>query len=437
MSDSDMFIVVIFVINSIKVIRMNEKMLVNITSEFGKLEGVIIHTPGLEVEEMTPETAKRALYSDILNLSVAQHEYMQFKGVLTKTAQCFEVTELLANVLSNEQVKEKLLTEVCNRENVTGILPKLINIPAKKLSQMLIQGVPIVRDNLTRYLSHERFSLSPLHNFFFTRDASMAFGDEVIIAKMANKIRDRESLIMDTIFSHHPIIAAQTVKPAASDKLSIEGGDFQVARKDVLIMGTGIRTTSQGIDFILERIKVRTKGTKHIIIQELPDLPESFIHLDMVFTLLDYDTCMVYEPLILGTNRFRTIHIHLEDSEVKSIKEEDNLLKALKNVGIEMNPVSCGGKKDAWIQEREQWHSGANFLAIAPGQIIGYERNVYTIEELDKNGFEVIDAQDILDGKNAIPESKKCVITIAGSELARGGGGARCMSMPFKRRDIQ
>lgn len=422
---------------------MSERLKVNVTSEFGELEGVIVHTPGLEVEEMTPETAKRALYSDILNLAVAGKEYQQLKGVLSRASRCFEVKDLLSDVLSNDLVRQKLLQEICTAEKALDILPALLEIDAKELARQLIQGVPIKRDNLTRYLSQERFSLTPLHNFLFTRDASMSFRDEVVIGKMANKVRDREALIMETIFNNHPLIEAKTLNPlhakglTSDNKIMIEGGDFQVAREDVLVIGTGIRTSTEGIDFILESIKVKKEKIHHVIVQELPDMPESFIHLDMVFTFLDRDACMVYEPLILGTNRYHTIHIQIENGEVSSIQEEKNLPEALKKLGMDLKPIHCGGSKDIWTQEREQWHSGANFFAIAPGQVIGYERNVNTVEELNKNGFEVIKAEDYISGKAALPKNQKCVITIAGSELARGGGGARCMSMPFRRKPIE
>jgi len=422
---------------------MSEKLNVNVASEFGELEGVIVHTPGLEVEEMTPETAKRALYSDILNLAVAGKEYQQMKGVLSKASRCFEVKDLLSDVLTNDIVRQTLLQEICTAEGALDILPALLEIQSDELARQLIQGVPIKRDNLTRYLSQERFSLAPLHNFLFTRDASMAFRDEVVIGKMANKVRDREAMIMETIFKNHPMLEAKTINPFQPNELMtgknrmIEGGDFQVAREDVLVIGTGIRTSTEGIDFILDAIKAKKEKIHHVLIQELPDMPESFIHLDMVFTFLDRDACMVYEPLILGTNRYHTIHIQIENGKVTSISEEKNLPKALKKLGIDLKPIQCGGTKDIWTQEREQWHSGANFLAIAPGQVIGYERNVNTVEELNKNGFEVIKAEDYISGKATLPKDGKCVITIAGSELARGGGGARCMSMPFRRKKVE
>jgi arginine deiminase len=423
------------------VMVLSGKIKVDVCSEFGQLEGVIVHTPGFEVEEMTPENAERALYSDILNLSVAANEYSFFKGILNKVTKTFEVKDLLADILKIDEVKTSLLKRICYNEGAMDVYPKLMDQQADELARQLIQGVALERNNLTRYLSQERFSLRPLHNFLFTRDASMSFRNEVLIGKMASKVRDREALIMNAIFNHHPQIEATTINPNTSENLqnypgvSIEGGDFQVGRSDVLVIGTGIRTSTQGIDFILEQLKQKKDSVQHILVQELPDTPESFIHLDMVFTFLDVDACMVYEPLILGTNRYHTIHIQVENGKVIDISEKENLVKALKNLGIDMQPVHCGGKTGDWTQEREQWHSGANFFAFAPGQVIGYERNVHTLEQLNRNGFEVIPAKEILNGHVSIP-SGKCVITIPGSELARGGGGARCMTMPIRRKSI-
>ncbi|MEZ5104381.1 MAG: arginine deiminase family protein [Draconibacterium sp.] len=419
-------------------------MKTSVHSEFGKLEGVIIHRPGSEVENMTPENAERALYSDILNLSVASREFAQLEGVLKKVTPVFHVKDLLTEILKDENVKIKLLEKICGNEGNTCTLADFEEIDASNLSKLLIEGVKLEKSNLTNYLSNERFLLRPLHNLFFTRDSAMGMNDHMIIGKMANPVRERESVIMEAIFRNHPGFETRILNPSEPNngiifnpKSTLEGGDFQVAREDVFVIGTGVRTSTQGIDFIIENIKQLKTEPHHIIVQELPATPESFIHLDMVFTFLDTDSCMVYEQVISKMNRLRTIHIQIENRKVTEIKEEPGILTALQKLGIDLKPVLCGGANDTWVQEREQWHSGANFFAFAPGKIIGYERNTHTIEALSDSGFEVLKSNDVIEGKVSVDDYKKCVVTIPGSELARGGGGARCMTMPVRRQEVK
>lgn len=413
---------------------------VDIRSEIGELEGVIIHTPGPEVENMTPDSSRKALYSDILNLSVALKEFNQFKGFLSKVTKTFEVKDLLSTVIQNPEHRSELLKTIAARERLNEYtLAELMDIRPEKLSTLLIEGVEMRKDNLTRFLSKDRYSIQPLHNFFFTRDASVALLNKVLISRMYSRIRDRESIIMDAIFRNHPDFGVTTIQPEQSkhfcNEFSFEGGDFLVAREDILLIGTGTRTTSQGIDFILEYYKEK-KVQRHIIVQELPYTPESFIHLDMVFTLLDRNQCMVYEPLILQPNRYLTIHIHIDNGKVKSIREVENIPAILKELGMEVETLYCGGRRDSMIQEREQWHSGANFFAVAPGKVLGYGRNVNTIEEMNRHGYAVIKASDVVNNKVDINSYNKYVVTIDGSELSRGGGGCRCMTMPVKRKAV-
>jgi arginine deiminase len=414
------------------------KLSVDIRSEIGELESVILHTPGAEVENMTPENAERALYSDILNLNIGLAEYNQLSGVLSQVASTFEVSSLLEQVVELPEAREELVRNICLNENKENIRDHLLGLPAKHLATALIEGVLMEKDNLTKFLHKGRYELIPLHNFFFTRDSAVCLSNKVIISKMASVVRERESIIMESIFKHHPDFGIETINPANSPYLpdiTIEGGDVIVAREDVLLVGTGARTTSQGIDFILNYCQ-QEKLTKHILVQELPFKPESFIHLDMVFTLLDIDKCMVYEPVILKPNKLQTVHIVLKEGKVVSIFNEENLLIALNKLGFDLEPVICGGTADPWTQEREQWHSGANFFAIAPGKVIGYARNTYTLDELSKHGFEILKAKSIIKCNDNINNYKKCVIAIEGSELARGGGGARCMTMPVKRKPV-
>ena len=418
---------------------MKERMPTHVYSEIGDLAGVVIHPPGQEVENMTPENAERALYSDILNLSVAGKEYNQFRSILQHYARTFEVRDLLRDILKNEQAREDLVHRICYNELAGCIGDSLLEMDARSLAQTLIEGVTLNKNNLTNFLSKERFSLKPLHNFFFTRDAAISVYDDVFVGSMASQVRLRESLIMEAIFNFHPMFSTTTINPnreKAPDKaIAIEGGDVLVARDDILICGIGPRTTPQGVDFMLKHLK-KKKEKQHILVQELPLAPESFIHLDMVFTMLDTDTCMIYEPVVMKMNKYQTVHIYAEGGKVKYIREVENLPDALRSLGMDLQPVLCGGDVDRWIQEREQWHSGANFFALGPGKIVGYARNVHTIEALNKHGFSVYKASDILKGRVAKPVEGRFVITIEGSELPRGGGGARCMTMPVSRKPL-
>lgn len=427
---------------------MNPIVEVNVQSEIGKLNGVIVHTPGEEVENMTPENAERALYSDIINLSIAREEYKQIKGVLSKLTNTYEVKDLLCHILKDENVKKEVLDRIERIEPFIGetspkgsLKEQLLGESAEDLSRLLIEGVEMVKDNLTKFLSKDWFALRPMHNFFFTRDASMTMYNEVLIGRMANSIRDRESVIMQSIFDFTPEFKTKTLTippvPGADHRIrTIEGGDVLIARNDILIIGNGVRTSTQAVDMLIDEfIRRKNEKAQHIIIQQLPHTPESFIHLDMVFTLLDQDKCMVFEPLILNPGAYQTVHIKIQNGKLQSIRSEKNLLTCLKKLGMDLEPVLCGGSDD-WNQEREQWHSGANFFAVGPGQVLGYARNNYTIEAMNNAGFDIIKANDILADKVNLQNYNKYVITIDGSELPRGGGGARCMTMPVNRTNL-
>lgn len=420
----------------------NTVLQINVQSEIGKLDAVLLHRPGAEVENMTPKNVQRALYSDILNLSIAQNEYEQLSGVLSKVSQVYEVSSLLVKVLEQDGPREDLLMRICRTEEVMPYFEQLMDMSSRDLARVLIEGLPARINTLTSYLRNEYYALYPLYNFYFTRDAAVIIGNQALICRMANKVRMRESFIMDAIYRHSGSFRCDVVdanlQPSESSPVIMEGGDILVAREDILIIGNGVRTTAQGIDFMIERFRSTCpRGRYNVIVQQLPSEPESFIHLDMVFTLLDRDKCMVFKPLITQANQYQTVHITIDDGVVTSIRPVSGILSALKKLGMELRPIVCGGS-DEWDQEREQWHSGANFFAFAPGKVISYARNVHTLDELSKNGFSVVKAADFISGKcdGVVYGDAPCVVAIDGSELPRGGGGARCMTMPLSRQPL-
>lgn len=428
---------------------MSKIVEVNVQSEIGKLNGVILHTPGEEVENMTPENAERALYSDILNLSIARKEYKQLSEVLGKITKTYQVKDLLTNILKDDAIKLEVLNRIEKIEPfIAEVTPKgsikdqLLDEDAEDLARLLIEGVEMKRDTLTKFLNKDWYDLRPLHNFFFTRDASMSMYNEVLIGRMANAVRDREAIIMQSIFDFTPGFNTKTLSLSTTSdplrKLTIEGGDVQIARDDILVIGNGMRTSTRAIDALMYNFINRNEDkVQHILVQELPHSPESFIHLDMVFTFLDKDKCMVYEPLIMSPGNYQTVHIKIQHGKLISIRREKTLLHALKKLGMDLEPVYCGGEDETWNMEREQWHSGANFFCVAPGKVLGYARNNYTVEAMNNAGFEIIRANDVISNKVDLSKYEKYMITIEGSELPRGGGGARCMTMPINRDAVE
>jgi arginine deiminase len=403
-------------------------------SEIGKLNTVIIHKPGSEMENMTPATAHEVLYDDILTLDLALKEHAQLHGVLNKvTENVLEFSTLLSDVLVDDKVKLDLLQDVCSLHGHNELVDDLMAFDAIDLSKQLFQGTLLRKDTLERYLSPSRHAIPPLPNAFFTRDAVMCVYNKTIIGSMAHRVRLTEALLLKAIFNNHPMLKGQGFHfdgtQGKSQELTIEGGDLLVIRDDLLLLGYSERTSSRAIDRMAEKLSLG-KENLDIVVVELPKI-RATIHLDMIFTMLDVDTVMNFAPLIRGPGKCKAFHMSCTNGKINYINEYSGLPKALRLFGLELKFVNCGGD-NPFAQEREQWTSGANFFTFAPGHIIGYKHNKATLDALDVAGFEIIEANDIISGKVNMPKGKAAV-AMDGSELSRGGGGCRCMTMPVHR----
>ena len=409
---------------------------VNVASETGRLRAVLLHRPGVEIERMTPLNAAHALYSDILNKPIVDTEYHYFSGVLEKWTDVYYVEDILEQLLQDAEVRRHLVEESCDMDDCDDDLSEqLMDLPAEQLAKVLIEGY---EDPEWDGNDDDRYLLKPLYNLFFTRDASSTVYDRVLINSMSFEVRERETLIYEAIFKH--FFKVDTLNAMAWDRdARTEGGDVQIAGPDLLCIGQGIRTNTKGIKYLAQTVasgqwSVVSGRPFHILVQELPKSPESFIHLDMVFTFLGKHQCMAFEPMLKKQGLFAgkdTTLITIEGGKV-SYTKVPNIIKGLESLGWEMEPV-IGGGSDPWVQLREQWHSGANFFSLGDGKVMGYRRNTHTIDALDKAGFAVLKAEDIVEGRVDMNSYDKFVAAFPGSELPRAGGGARCMTMPILR----
>lgn len=407
---------------------------ISVHSEIGRLNSVIIHQPGSEMENMTPATAKEVLYDDILNLDLALEEHRQLTGVLRRVARVYEFSDLLKDILQNEKIKLQVVKDVCNLYNHPELIDNLVALSAKELSQQFFTGTLLDKNTLERFLSESRHAIPPLPNAFFTRDAVMCVYENIIIGSMAHKVRLTEAMLLRYIFKHHPALGIKEFyydgTRKKSNEVTVEGGDILVIKEDLLVIGFSERTSAKAIDRLSQEMS-RDKENLDILVVNLPKI-RATIHLDMIFTMLDVDKFMVFPPLVTGPHKCKTFHMKCGKGKIRSIKEFSGLPKALRSVGIEAQFINCGGD-NSFTQEREQWTSGANFFTFAPGHVIGYTHNKETFNALDKAGFEVISACDIITDKKSLDASKLQAVHMEGAELSRGGGGCRCMTMPVNR----
>ncbi len=401
----------------------------HISSEIGELKKVLLHRPGKEIEHVIPSNMGRLLFDDIPFLPKMQMEHDQFAAELEKrNIEVVYLENLVKESFTSPEVKLQLIDTFLreSKHHLVGsydmVKEYLESLTDTELVRKLMEGVlkkeldDHKKVHLDDFLStYYPFYIDPLPNLYFTRDPAAIIGNGMTIHKMSTAARKRESLFWEFIMRFHPEYQSQDYNhwSARSDPFAIEGGDILVLSDEVVAIGVSERTSARAIELMAYNLLSSSTTYKKVLAVEIPK-KRAFMHLDTVFTMVDHDKFTIH-PEIEGTHGQMNIFIlELADQAGIQISRRYNLVDTLKEVLklSELALIPCGGGDDIF-SPREQWNDGSNTLAIAPGVVVTYDRNQVTNKLLQDYGVEVIE--------------------IPSSELSRGRGGPRCMSMPLLR----
>ncbi len=393
---------------------------INVYSEIEPLRKVLVHKPAHELENLMPEALERLLFDDIPYLRIAMEEHDEFVKTLRKVgSEVVYLTDLLGEAIKEEKIKGEFVREFVSEAGVAEEIDQkrltdhLLSLKTPEMIAVMISGIrksDYDRRSLSDYLESDYpFIIDPMPNLYFTRDPFAAVGNGVALNRMHSVTRSRETLFAKYIFSFHPEYKDTPLWYDRINDFSIEGGDVLVLSRDVIAVGISQRTHPVAVEHFAWEV-LKKAGFKKVIAINIPKV-RSFMHLDTVFTMVDYDKFTVH-PNIRGEMTQFVITLSGENLNISEehLSLEDTLKKHL---GLEkVSLIRCGGASivDA---AREQWNDGSNTLCVSPGEVIVYSRNYVTNRVLEDNGI-------------TVHEIPSC-------ELSRGRGGPRCMSMPLVR----
>ncbi|HFD0308479.1 arginine deiminase [Clostridium perfringens] len=413
---------------------MRDDRALNVTSEIGRLKTVLLHRPGEEIENLTPALLDRLLFDDIPYLKVAREEHDAFAQTLREAGVEVLYLEVLAAeaIETSDEVKQQFISEFIDEagvesERLKEALIEYFNSFSdnKAMVDKMMAGVrkeelkDYHRESLYDQVNNVYpFVCDPMPNLYFTRDPFATIGHGITLNHMRTDTRNRETIFAKYIFRHHPRFKGKDIPFwfNRDENTSLEGGDELILSKEILAVGISQRTDSASVEKLAKKLLYYKDTTfKTVLAFKIP-VSRAFMHLDTVFTQVDYDKFTVH-PGIVGPLEVYAITKDPEnDGHLIAVEECDtleNILKKYLKRDIEL--IKCGGG-DEIIAAREQWNDGSNTLAIAPGEVVVYSRNYVTNEILEKEGIKL----------HVIPSS----------ELSRGRGGPRCMSMPLIREDL-